>query len=100
MCLISHAQLFASPWTIARQALLSMGFPREEHWKGLPFPPPGTLPDPGIKPKSLVSLTLAGGFFTTEPPGKGDRGQAASLLIPDVDGTHGHLFESSHREGS
>ena len=44
---------------------LSMGFSRQEHWSGLPFPPPGGLPDPGILPKSLMSPSLAGGFFTT-----------------------------------
>ena len=44
-----------------------MGFPRQEHWSGLPFPSPGALSDPGIEP---VSLTLAGGFVTTEPLGK------------------------------
>ena len=52
---------------IACQAPLSMGFSRQEHWSGLPFPTPGDLPDPGIEPGSFVS---AGGFFTTEPPGK------------------------------
>ena len=52
---------------IAYQAPLSMGCPRQEYWSGLPFPFPGYLPDPGIKPSSLA---LAGGFFTTEPPGK------------------------------
>ena len=45
-------------------------FSRQEYWSGLPFPPPGNLPDPGIKPKSLVSSVLAGRFFTNEPPGK------------------------------
>ena len=44
-----------------------MGFPRQEYWNGLPFPPPGDFPNPGIKPPSP---TLAGTFFTTEPPGK------------------------------
>ena len=44
-----------------------MGFPRQKYWSGFPFPPPGDLPDPGIEP---MSLALAGGFFTTEPPGK------------------------------
>ena len=48
----------------------SMGFPRQEYWSGLPFPPPEDLPDPGIKPMSPVSPALAGRFFTTEPPGK------------------------------
>ena len=45
-----------------------MGFPRQEYWSGLPFPPPGDLPDPGIKPSTLTSPALAGRFFTTEPP--------------------------------
>ena len=62
--------LFVTPYTIAHQVLLSMGFPRQGWWNGLPFPSPGDLPDPGIKPKSLKSPTLAGGFFTTRPPGK------------------------------
>ena len=47
-----------------------MGFSRQEYWSGLPFPSSGDLPDPGIKPASLESPALAGGFFTTEPPGK------------------------------
>ena len=51
----------------ACQAPLSMRFPRQEHWSGLPFPSPGDLPDPGIE---LGSPALAGRFFTTEPPGK------------------------------
>ena len=52
------------PWIVARQAPLSMGFSRQENWSGLPCPPPGDLPDPGIKPVSLMSPALAGGFFT------------------------------------
>ena len=52
----------ATPWTVARQAPLSMGFSRQEYWSGLPCPPPGELPDPGIEP---MSHALAGGFFTT-----------------------------------
>ena len=47
---LSHVQLFATPWTVAYQASLSMGFSRQEYWSGLPFPSPGDLPDPGIKP--------------------------------------------------
>ena len=58
-------QLVATPWTVAHQAPLSMGFSRQEYCSGLPCPPPGDLPDPGIKPKSLTSPALAGGFFTT-----------------------------------
>ena len=61
----SRVQLVATPWTVAHQAPLSMGFSRQEHCSGLPCPPPGDLPDPGIKPKALTSPALAGGFFTT-----------------------------------
>ena len=52
-------------WTIACQAPLSMGFSRQEYWSGLPCPPPGDLPDSGMKTASLMSPALAGGFFTT-----------------------------------
>ena len=52
---------FANPWTVAHQAPLSMGFPRQEYWSGLPWPPPGDLPDPGIE---LLSPALAGRLFT------------------------------------
>ena len=65
-----RAHAHATPWTGAHQALLSMGFSRQKYWSGLPFPPAGDLLDPGIEPMSLVSLALAGGFFTTETPGK------------------------------
>ena len=60
-----HVQLCATPWTIAHQAPLSMGFSRQEYWSGLPCPPPGDLSDPGIEPASLVSPALAGRLFTT-----------------------------------
>ena len=49
---LSHVRLFAIPWTVAYQASLSMGFSRQEYWSELPFPSPGDLPDPGIKPRS------------------------------------------------
>ena len=58
------------PWTVAPQAPLSMGFSRQEYWSGLPCPPPGDLPDPGIEPVSPISPALAGRFFTQMPPGK------------------------------
>ena len=61
----SQVQLFATLWTVAHQAPLSSGFSRQECCSGLPFPSPGDLPDPGIKPKSPMSPELAGGFFTT-----------------------------------
>ena len=65
--LLSHVPLFATLWTVAHQVPLSMGFLRQEYWSGLPFPSPGDLPNPGIKP---LSSALAGGFFAAEPPGK------------------------------
>ena len=49
---LSHVQLFATPWTVAYQVPLSVGFSRQEFWSGLPFPSPGDLPDPGIEPGS------------------------------------------------
>ena len=61
----SCVRLCATLWLIARQAPLSVGFSRQEHWSGLSCPPPEGLPDPGIKPTSLRSPVLAGGFFTT-----------------------------------
>ena len=64
----SRVLLFATLWTVALQAPLSMGFPRQKYWSGLPFPPPGDLPDSGIEHVSPVSPALAGGFFTIEPP--------------------------------
>ena len=62
VCVLSHVQLFVTPWILALQAPLSIGFSRKEYWSGLPFPLPGDLPDPGIEPMSSVS---AGRFFTT-----------------------------------
>ena len=59
----------ATPWTIARQAPLSIGPSRQEYWSGLPFPSPGDLPDPGIEPEAP---TLAGRSFTIEPQRKPD----------------------------
>ena len=64
------ADSFVIPCTEACKAPLSMGFPRQEYWNGLLCPSPGGLPDPGIKPVSLESSALAGGFCTAEPPGK------------------------------
>ena len=68
--LLSRVRLFATPWTVARQPPLSMGFPRQEYWSGLPRPSPGDLPNPGIEPVSPESPALASGFFTTKPPRK------------------------------
>ena len=68
VCVLSHfspALPCTTLWTVARQAPLSMGFSRQEYWSGLPCPPPGNLPDPGIEPTSLTSPALRGEFFTT-----------------------------------
>ena len=67
---LSCVQLLVTPWTVVLQAPLSLGFSRQEYWNGLPFPPLGDLPDPGMEPESPVPPALAGRFFTTGPPGK------------------------------
>ena len=67
---LSHVQLFATPLTVAHQAPVLVGFPRQEYFSGLPFPSPRDLPDPGIKLASPVSPALAGQFFPAEPPGQ------------------------------
>ena len=64
---LSHVRLFATPLTVAHQAPPSMGFSRQENWSGLPFPPPGDLPDPGIEPGSPA---LQADASLSEPPGK------------------------------
>ena len=64
---LSSVQLFAIPWTVTHQAPLSMEFSRQEYWSVMPCPSPEDLPDPGVE---LLSPALAGGFFTTESPGK------------------------------
>ena len=72
MCVLSRfirAWLFATPWTITCQASLSMGFSRQEYWSGLPCPPPGDLPDPGIALTFFTCPALAGGFFVTSTTG-------------------------------
>ena len=65
-----HVLLFATPGTVARQAPLSMGLSRQEYWSGLPCPPPGDLPDPGIESVSLAFPALQAGSLPTEPPRK------------------------------
>ena len=70
-CGLSHVQFFVTPWTVAPQAPLSMGFPRQEYWSGLSFPSPGDLPDSGIKPKSPA---LQADSLPPEPPEKSRSG--------------------------
>ena len=62
---LRSGQLFAITWTGAQQALLSRGFSQQEYLSGVPFPPPGDLPNPGIEPMSRTHPAVAGGFFTT-----------------------------------
>ena len=69
-CVLSHAHLFTTLWTVAHQAPLSMGFPRQEYWNGLPFPSLGEIPDPGIKLAYPASPTSTSRFFTTDPSGE------------------------------
>ena len=68
VCMLSHfscVHLFVTPWAVARQAPLYMGFSRQGYWSVSPCPPPGHLPNPGIEPVSVMSLALARDFFTT-----------------------------------
>ena len=67
-CVLSRfilVRLFATPWAVAHQAPLSVGFSKQEYWSGLPHPPPGDLPNPGVEPASLMSPALAVVFLTT-----------------------------------
>ena len=82
----SHVRLFATLWTVARQAPLSMGFSRQEYWSGLPFPPLGDLPDSKIKPTSITFPALAGRFFTTSDTWK----------VPPSPYTHTHTHTHAH----
>ena len=77
----SCVQLFVTPWTVAHQAPLSMGFSRQEYWSGLPFPSPGNLPDPGIKPGSPA---LQADSLPFEPSGK------------TYTNTHTHIYTHTH----
>ena len=70
LSLFSCVRLFATLWTVAFQAPLSMGFSRQEYWRGLPCPSPGDLPNPGTETESLKSPVLAGGFLLLVPPEK------------------------------
>ena len=80
--LLSVVRLFAAPWIAASQAPQSMGFPRQEHWIGLPFPFPGDLPNQRIKLASPASPSLTGRFFTAEPQTLSKWSMDAWLLLP------------------
>ena len=72
---------FATPQPAARQAPLSVGFPRQEYWSGLPFPSPGELPGSGIEP---ISPVLTRRFFTAEPPGKSELSSNSDFIFTPV----------------
>ena len=74
----SHVRLCETPWTVAHQAPLSIGFPRQEYWSGLPFPSPGNLPNPRIKPGSHA---LQADSLRSEPPGKPQNTGVGSLSL-------------------
>ena len=79
---------FATPWTVAPQAPVSVGFPRQEYWSGLPFPSLGDLPNPDIEPMSPASPALTDGIFTTAPPG-------SPILINELKKKKNTNFEAS-----
>ena len=99
--LLSCVRLFVTPWTIAHQALPSMGFSRQEYWSGLPFPSPGDLPNPGIKPGSPA---LQADALTTELPGflifanlegekwKGEKLAVLSFIFPFIKEIKQHVM--------
>ena len=70
MCVLSCILFFVTPWPVTHQAPLPVEFSTRQYWSGLPSPAPGDLPSPRIKPASLLSAALAGGFFATVPPQK------------------------------
>ena len=80
---LSCARHFATPLAVAHQAPTSMGFSRQECWSGLPRPPPGDLPDPGIEPTSLMSPALAGGFFAAAAAAAAKLLQSCLLAPPE-----------------
>ena len=85
----SHIQLFVTRWTVACQAPMSMGFFWQEYWSGLPCPPPGDLPNPGIKPMSLISPVLADRFCITSliweaPPIHKPKNTCFCLYCPSI----------------
>ena len=90
LCHFSCVRLFATLWTVAHQAPLSMGVSRQECWSEFPRPPPGDLPDPGMEPASLMSPASAGGFLSTVPPGKSTSTTALCQITPLSQYTHSY----------
>ena len=83
MCaqLLHRVQYFATPWTIAHQTPLSMGFSRQECWSGLPCPPPKDIPDPGMEPTSPVAPALQEDSLPLVPPGKPQVEERLALIL-------------------
>ena len=84
--------LTLTPWAVGCQASLSIEFSRQEYWSGVPFPPPGDLPNPGIKPACLASPALAGGFFTTRATWEASYPLSSLTIIFNWAITHIKLF--------
>ena len=76
---LSHVWFFATPWTVACQLLCQWAFSRQEYWSGLPCPPPGDLPNPGIEPRSPA--LQADSFLPSEPPGKPKNNEMGTLIL-------------------
>ena len=94
-CVLSHSIMSDSvwpQWTVACRDPLSMGFSRQVYWSGLPCPPPGALPDPGIKPESLASPALAAGSLPLAPPGKLLVSVVHSFLLLSLIPWHGWMY--------
>ena len=83
----SHVCLSVTSWTVAHKSPLSMGFSRQEYWRGLPWPPPGDFPDLWIQPMSLMSSALAGGFLTTAAAAAAKSLQSCPTLCDPRDGS-------------
>jgi len=101
MCVLScfsSVRLFATLWTVVRQDPLSMRFSRQTYWSGLPYPPAGDFPHPGIKPASLISSALAGRFFTTNTTREAplDANEACIYFISLDDPSELQIHGSNH----
>ena len=88
--LLSHVRLFATPWTIAHQAPLSMGFSKQEYWSGLPCPPPRDLPNPGIEPRSSA---LQAGSLPSDPPGKPPGRCGETRILTNISQEYSHFIK-------
>ena len=87
--MLGHVQLFATLWTVACQAPLSMGFFRQEYWSELPFATPGDLPDPGIKPTPLEAPALQVDYLPAEPSGLEGTANARGKGLDSTDDAEG-----------